>query len=308
MKRALVLSGGGSRGAFEVGALEYLVREAGLDFKLFLGTSVGALNAAFLGQARNHSELLQLTQDLKELWLSLKGNHSIYQRSLLGYFRLLFWDALYTPSGLYHIIKEHITLSRLCDPAAVVKVSAVAQETGELFYADSRRPELRPYLLDYILASASMPLFFPGVAINGKHWYDGGLRDITPLGAVFEENPDEILVIITYPIKSNLKPALPEQTHGGALNALLRTIDILTSEISANDLELAANINQCHWVFPGRRQVPIRVVAPEAPLPGEGPLDFNPACIRDSMERGYRAAQKPRFLGFNKIARVNKIN
>ena len=46
MKRALVLSGGGSKGAFEVGAIAHLINKK-VDFQLFTGTSVGALNAAF---------------------------------------------------------------------------------------------------------------------------------------------------------------------------------------------------------------------------------------------------------------------
>ncbi|HBT16594.1 MAG TPA: hypothetical protein DEB05_06530 [Firmicutes bacterium] len=79
MKRALVLSGGGSKGAFEVGALEYLLIEEKLDFQIFIGTSVGALNAAFLGQACNREELVDLAQELKALWLGLKGNNSIYE-------------------------------------------------------------------------------------------------------------------------------------------------------------------------------------------------------------------------------------
>ena len=100
MKRALVLSGGGCKGAFEVGAIEYLLKKESLDFHIFTGTSVGALNAAFLGQARNRHELLAIAEDLKELWLGLKGNHSIYKTSRLGIFKLIFGDSLYKPIGL----------------------------------------------------------------------------------------------------------------------------------------------------------------------------------------------------------------
>ena len=43
---ALVMSGGGARGAFELGVLDYLIRDKGLDFQVITGVSVGALNAA----------------------------------------------------------------------------------------------------------------------------------------------------------------------------------------------------------------------------------------------------------------------
>lgn len=296
MKRALVLSGGGSKGAFEAGAIEYLVCEEGLDFQVFLGTSVGALNAAFLGQARNHRELSNLARELRELWLGIKGNSSIYNRRIFGVLNLLCSDSLYTPNGLRRLLNHHLDLRRIFNPATVVKVAAVAHETGELFYADSRHPELRADFLDYVLASASMPLFFPAVPISGKHWYDGGLRDITPLGAAFAEHPDEIVVIITYPVDERLQPLLPRTKYGGVFGSVLRTVEIITSEIATNDLQLADTINRYHWAFPRRRRVPIRLIAPNGPLAGSNALDFRPDGIKENLKQGYEAAQNPRIL------------
>lgn len=297
MKRALVLSGGGARGAFEVGALEYLVLREKLDFRIFIGTSVGALNAAFLGQAHSYRELVILIRRLKEFWLGIKGNSSVYSRRIFGFLSLFYKDSFYQPKALQRLIRREIDPDRIFNPATVVKVSTVAVETGELFYANSRHPELRETFLDYVLASASMPLFFPAAPIAGKHWYDGGLRDMTPLGAAFEEAPDEILVIITYPIGDYFNPRLPEKKHGGALNAILRAIEILTSEIAANDLQLADAVNRYHWIWPKRRRLPIRLIAPSRPLAGSHALDFSPEAIRENMNHGYEAAQSLRLLG-----------
>lgn len=297
MKRALVLSGGGSMGAFEVGAVDYFVQQAGYDFTVLLGTSVGALNAAFLGQARNYHELVRATTDLKDLWLKIKNNSSIYKKSILGYLRLFFRDSLYDPKGLKELLKERIDPQRICgNSKRIVKVATVAMETGELLYADSRDPQYQPYFLNYVLASASMPLFFPSVPINGKHWYDGGLRDITPLGAVFQEMPDEIVIVITFPIGPDLSPRLPQVKPKGAIAALLRTIDILTDEIKANDLQFAQMINDRAEFFPEWRKIPLRIVAPAAPLEGKSPLDFDAEKIRRNMERGYKAAHESKTL------------
>src|SRR4029077_14437432 len=49
-RRALVLSGGGSKGAFEVGVLQRLMGDQQLEDELLCGTSVGAINAAYLAQ------------------------------------------------------------------------------------------------------------------------------------------------------------------------------------------------------------------------------------------------------------------
>lgn len=302
MKRALVLSGGGTMGAFEVGAVDYLVHKAGFDFNVLLGTSVGALNTAFLGQAWNYQELLQATSDLRKLWLEIKGDTSIYQKYFLGYLRLLFRDALYEPKGLKALLNARIDPERICrNPQRIVKVAAVAMETGELLYADNRDPRYRPEFLNYVLASASMPLFFPGVPINGKHWYDGGLRDITPLGAVFQELPDEIVIIVTFPMGPDFSPRLPQFKPKGALAVLLRTIDILTGEIEANDLQLAQMINNQVECFPECHRIPLRIIAPAAPLECKSPLDFDPQKIRRNMERGYEAARNPQVM---RIART----
>ncbi|HHZ19526.1 MAG TPA: hypothetical protein GX391_03300 [Firmicutes bacterium] len=296
MRRALVLSGGGCRGAFEVGALDYLIREAGEDYHIFLGTSVGALNAALIGQAQGRGELIKLVGLLKEIWLNLKGSRSVFAGSVLGPARLLFSDALFDPAGLRELLRRHLDSDRLFSTANVVKVSAVAMETGELLYACNKNPGLKGDFSRYVLASASIPLFFPAVVIDGKHWYDGGLRDVTPLGAVFQEQPDEIMVIVTMPLTEDLRPKLPETRVGGVFHRLLRAVDILTGEIAANDLQLAVAVNKCLQRFPGRRAVPIRVISPEQPLAGDGPLDFNPDRIRENMRLGYEAAHRPRLI------------
>ena len=306
MKRALVLSGGGSKGAFEVGAIDYLVNVEGLNFNIFIGTSAGALNAGFLGQSRDRKELVELSRQLKELWLNIRNKRSVYQSNFGGMLSLFWCDSLYRPRGLYRILQKYIDLDRIFDPATVVKVATVAQETGRLFYADSRRPELQADFLKYILASASMPLFFPAVHIGKSHWYDGGLRNITPLGAAFDEQPDEIIVIVTYPVGPNMEPITSTTKHGGAFQAILRTVEILTSEIATNDLQLAYYINQNYRSFPGRHRSTIRLIAPKTFLPGKDALDFSQADIKENIRLGGEAARSPRLLNVSKAVMAAK--
>ena len=296
MKRALVLSGGGSKGAFEAGAISYLLKEENLDFHVLTGTSVGALNGAYLGQARSHHELRELGQELKETWLKIKGNSDIYQGGILGnIWRLLFHSALYNPIGLKRLIYDNIEPARLFHPRIAVKVTVVSYETGKLLCADSRRPEFQPDFLSYVLASASMPFFFPPVQIAGQHWYDGGLRDLTPLATAIKENPTEIVVITTFPVDPSLKATLPTAEPGSALKAVLRTVEILLSEISVNDLQLAQAINKAWWRYPGKKPIPIRIIAPSKPLSGDT-LDFGAKQIHTNLAAGYEAAKTSRFL------------
>jgi NTE family protein len=291
MKRALVLSGGGCKGAFAVGAVDYLVNKASLDFRLFFGSSVGALNAAVLGQSSNYEELTEKVMRLKKIWLDIKGSQSVYKKSIFGILKLLFGNSLYKPNGLYQLLMHNLDIDKLFTSASVVKVPAVALETGQLFYADTRQHELKNRYISYILASASMPLFFPPVFIDNKHWYDGGLRDITPLGEVFRENPDEIVVVITYPISSDLTPILATVEPNGALRTVLRTLEIIISEIGANDLQLAREINRYYCDDPNRKCAPLKIISPRIPLGGEHSLDFDPKRIRENMRLGYESAR-----------------
>ncbi|HEX2952796.1 MAG TPA: patatin-like phospholipase family protein [Bacillota bacterium] len=295
MKRALVLSGGGSRGAFEVGAIDYLVNEEGMDFTYFMGTSAGALNASMLGQAGDHQELMDEVKKLKGIWLDIKGNRSIFSPNPWSYFRLIFKDALHEPRGLKKLIHENIDLNRVFDPASVVKITTVALETGELLVADSRQAQFKRDFFSYILASASVPLFFPPVYIQGKHWYDGGLRDLTPLSSAFAEEPEEIVVILTYPVNQDLSPKIRRAKAGGALNLLWRVVEILTNEVGANDLQVAELINQHHLVFPKKHCIPIRIIHPSSPLPGD-PMEFYPQRIREQMRLGFYSATNPRII------------
>ncbi|HEY8463347.1 MAG TPA: patatin-like phospholipase family protein [Bacillota bacterium] len=299
MRRALILSGGGCKGAFEVGAVEYLVKKAKLDFQIFLGSSVGALNAAVLGLAADFAQLGAAVTKLKTLWETIRGNQSIYQRFPLGLLDLFTHHGLCNPIGLRQLIHKYIDPYKLChNPAKFILIPAVAIETGELFYADSRNPAFENVILDYILASASVPLFFPPVKINGKHWYDGCLRDVTPLAAAFKEQSDEITVVLTFPVNDNLEPILSTVPYGGVLKSLIRIVSIMTNEISANDLQLTRFVNLRQGLFPLRKRIRIQIIAPRTHLCGSL-LDFSPQKIRENIRLGYEAAQNCRTLVIN---------
>ena len=66
--RAVAMSGGGIRGAYQVGALWHLVNVLDCDFQLYLGTSTGAVNAAILAQAANKEDLKRQIKVLREFY------------------------------------------------------------------------------------------------------------------------------------------------------------------------------------------------------------------------------------------------
>ncbi len=79
-RRALVLSGGASKGDFQVGAIKYLYNEQHFYPDIIIGVSVGALNAGLLAQARrgDPTDNNRAVSQLESIWRSLRGNSDIY--------------------------------------------------------------------------------------------------------------------------------------------------------------------------------------------------------------------------------------
>lgn len=319
-RRALVLSGGGAKGSFQIGVLEELILTRGLDFQIFCGISVGALNASFLAQARfddtpevSCSNLQEAFRTLRELWLEqITGTGSIYRDRPLGMGGLLGGaDSLYDPEPLADLLKRSLHPQELAQSNRVLKVQYVALETGELRTVDSHDPAI----VQHVLASATMPFFFPPVEVRGEHLVDGGLRDITPLGQAFdvEPPPDEIYVIYASPFA--VEPAEFVDPWPGlrvnALDYLGRAVEILADEVYQTDVRGALRFNTLtqHWdqvkqLLPPDHPSVLAIDAVLQPLryaeiieikPAKhiirNALHFSPTKIRENYEYGKAVAR-----------------
>jgi NTE family protein len=262
MRRALVLAGGGARGAYQAGMLQELVVNKGLDFQILRGVSVGALNAAFLAQASTQanslSNLKRKVKSLYNLWrYEIKGNHSVYAER--GGFAGIIagMDSLYSLEPLRALINKHVKPKYLRNSGRDFKVGTVS-------LVSARYNEWGPndtYFMDKLIASASIPVVFPYVDLKSAKevLVDGGVRNISPLSSAFDAQPDEIYVLLTSRlIKDGLKlPDSGVQEHDyekwddnwlgtkvSGLDVLKRTIEILTDEIYLDDIRGALEWNE----------------------------------------------------------------
>lgn len=209
---ALVLGGGGAKGAFQIGALKAL-NEFGIEFEAASGASVGALNAALvaMGDAGRAEELWKgLTIEdivvvpdglLKEGKLDFSIRNLLRLRSA-G--RKIFKDFGLDTAPLRALI------ARYADEKAIrsggVDLGLVTFEISdlsprELFLGDI--PEGK--LVDYLLASASFPLF-KRAEINGKKFTDGGVYDNIPYAMIKERGYRKIIVIDVSGLGLNRRP------------------------------------------------------------------------------------------------------
>jgi NTE family protein len=233
MKTALVLSGGGARGAYEVGVIRYLRHElpARLGFMprfdILCGTSVGAINAAFL--AAYADDPVGQARRLGDKWRSLRVD-AVFDLSIaetMRAVRLLLGGAppaprpgqlhrggVLNPIGLERIVMRAAPWSRIASHLdaghlEALSVSATHVGTGKtVVFVERRGGGLPPWSRDpfvranagritpfHILASAALPVLFPAVSIDGTFYSDGGLRQNTPLSPALRLGADRVLVI-----------------------------------------------------------------------------------------------------------------
>lgn len=269
--RALVLSGGGSRGAFQAGVIRALT-EAGRRWDVIAGVSVGALNAAYMAQFKV-VEQKGAALGLKDFWDQIKGNSSIYKRWFpFGRAHALWKGGLYDTSPLAKTVKYGLDLDRLNNSDVKLLVGAVCLETGGYEYVEGAGNRS---IVNWVLASAAFPVAFPPVKLGSFHFVDGGVRDITPITDIMALKPDEVDVVLTGPLGRPVD-GFAAKKAANAIEVALRAGALMADEVFNSDLDRVSAAD--------RRK--IKVYAPPESIQLPDPLDFNPADISRLYEVG----------------------
>jgi NTE family protein len=287
-KVALILSGGGARGAFQVGAEKYAREVKGYQWDIIAGVSVGAMNGAMLAMHR-YKRLL-------ELWDHISDNQ-VYTGgfNFVSLVKILFGaKSFYGNEPLKRLMQGEFEAGRVIDDLHVGAVSLVSGE-----YVQFTRQSLE--LSKAILASASIPVVWPPVEVSAEYpdMVDGGVRNITPVGDVLELEPDEIVIINC----GNEKPPSMPKAPSNVLSIGTRALDIMQNEIFVNDMKEFLRINALvkeaeqqgvvlHHPKSGRplKYFPCQVIEPDIDL-GET-LDFSQQSIQAALRAGVRRARE----------------
>ena len=171
MTTAFVLSGGGSLGSVQVGMLLGLA-EAGIKPDLIVGTSVGALNGAWIAGRSDHDGALALA----DLWRTLSRRKVFPTSPSMGLLGVLGRRPhLVSDIGIRTILKQHLRFGRLQDAPTPLHVVATDVLSGQDVLLSSGDA------VDAIVASAAIPAVLPPVRIGGRDLVDGGVVNNTPL-------------------------------------------------------------------------------------------------------------------------------
>ena len=261
LRTALVLSGGGVRGAYEVGVVRGIVEVLGrgpgdpAPFQIFAGTSVGAINAAYLASHADRGDLA--IDGLVELWRSLSLDTHL-QLDLARHLPLLrrlprirdrgYGFCLLDPRPLAALVADGVDWDRLHANAdrgvlhaLVIAALNIATGRTTMFTELAPGAELRPsrdplrafwhgrISTDHVLASAALPIVFPARLIGDDYYCDGGLRFNTPLAPAIRAGADRLAII---PVLTEARGGISQARHvreyprltfllGKLLNALL---------------------------------------------------------------------------------------
>ena len=220
MSVAFVLSGGASLGAIQVGMLRALAdREIRPD--VIVGTSVGALNGAFLADR----ELTRETVDeLAEIWLSLRRGTVFPAEPVTGLLGFLGVRRNLVPAGsLRRLITRHISHDRLEELPIPLHAIACDALTGREVRL-SEGP-----LADAVLASSAIPGVFPPVEWDGRLLIDGGVVNNTPISHALELEPTHVYVLPTG------GPCELTEPPRGAIGMLIHATSLLVAQRFAGE-------------------------------------------------------------------------
>src|SRR5271157_3363412 len=123
--KALVLSGGGAKGAFSVGCLQYLMGELQTHYEILCGVSVGAINVSFLAQFAIGQEV-EAVEQMKNWWLKLDDD-KIYRRwKPFGRLHSIWRSSVYDSAPLQELIRKNISLDKIRISGKKVSVGTVS--------------------------------------------------------------------------------------------------------------------------------------------------------------------------------------
>jgi predicted acylesterase/phospholipase RssA len=324
-RTALVLQGGGALGAYELGAARRLYKDAGFAPDVIAGVSIGAITAVLLARPATGLKPLEALEafwqeiTVSGLFLppplrpfaSVFGNpHFFVPR--LDYYALPVWTNIYDTEPLRQTLSGLVDLEALADPKAApgLLVSATDVEAGEIAYFYSQDKGLS---LDHIVASGSLPPSFPMTVIDGKSYWDGGLFDNTPLGAVLDRLDDAagaertIYVVNLFPNQAPLPCNMQEVTT--------RTQNLQFANKTSQDVKMLHRIDEVADLMEALENFPdgnplhdnpayqavakrhyvrvpriISITRPEQ-VSGLGASDFLPDTIEQRATEGYKQTE-----------------
>ena len=324
----LVLTGGGARAAYQVGALRALAEIADFDrtpFRVLAGVSAGAINAAYI--AAQADDFRAATRNLWDMWHDLES-HKVFRTDVARLAALgTRWirdlglggivgggsiNFLLDTAPLHAFLGERLAVGRIGGHLASgrlrgLAVTATNYLTGTAVSFFDGAPDISPWVRssrfgvrspirhEHVLASSAIPLFFPPVQIGGAPFGDGCVRMTAPTSPAIHLGADRIIAIGIRYFRSADETVLLNQNLRADRVALAEIAGVLLNAVFLDsleaDLELLERINQTMAFVPAADHP--RMPEQLRPIPA--------LALRPSQDLGRLAADQ--YAGFPRMLR-----
>lgn len=284
---ALVLSGGGAKGAFQFAAEKYAREVKGYKWSVIAGVSVGALNGVLLA--------MEKYERLENLWNSITRDDIMTgELNFWSILKMLFGaKSIFGNKPLWELLQEEVEPDKI---GIDIRIGAVSLQTGE--YRQFKPSE--EGFERAVLASTAIPIIWAPIDVSTEYpsMVDGGVRNVSPLGDVLDTEPDEVVVI-------NCSPREPLPLLDPLNNILeigKRSLDIALNEIFMTDVREFTRINK-NVLEASEKGVKLhneegkefkyydcKIIEPDKPL-GDT-LDFSRETLDNSMKAGLEKAKE----------------
>lgn len=266
---AIVFSGGGSKGAYQVGVYEAL-HEAGLRPDVAVGTSVGAILATLVAEGASPATI-------RDRWFDVTDPELFPYRK--DVWRIRRWSHLRDNTDLGEALEERVDWEAVRSSDVALRFTAVDVCTGRRVLYDnvSASPEA-------LLGSTSIPVLFDHAEADGRLLWDGGIITATPLKPAIEAGAREVYSILSNPMDRPAKAA-----PGTLGSAVARVLEIAQEQALRRDLARAQEVNELVADGLGReewREIHLHTVAPRERLDVDL-LGIEDAESRRLMDQGY---------------------
>jgi NTE family protein len=291
ISRALILSGGGGRGAYQAGVWAWL-EEQGWRPDLVCGSSVGAINGAAIASGMPADRLRAMWQSIHEeqIFRPRRWRNFLHScKRILGISRG--FTPLADTAPLRDLLMRELDLQALSESDMELVVTAVRIRDAAVRYF--RGSEIG---IEHIMASSAIPVIFPWQEIDGEPHWDGGVAVNTPLLPALERGAREILVVLFAPLVRGGRAELPRTR----LEALAWTFELATVGSAESVVSLLRTLRgegplgNASELNGGALTIgPTRFlsVAPAEPMGMRSLLRFEPEHATRLFEAGYRDAR-----------------
>ena len=287
--KALVISGGGSKGAFAGGLAEYLIKACGNDYKIYIGSSTGSLLVPLLsiGETEKLKKVFTtVTQDdiFNNCPFLLKKVNGVYKTKInhLGILQM-FMEGKKTfgeSENLRNLIFKTITAAdfdKIKKNDVIITVSNLNSMTVE--YKTAKECSYQDFC-EWIWASACLVPFMSLVQKNGNEYADGGMGNIVPIYHAIQQGATELDVIVLKTVDGD-RTKLPVRN---ALDLTSRVFSFMLNQIVTDDLIIGRLEGQ-------NKKIKLNFYSPEMELTTNS-LIFDPKQMRLWWEHGYLTGQK----------------